>query len=122
MATNELTVFIVDDQPVFSLGLRTALEQVEDVTVLGESTLSDEAVELLSSFQPQVALVRIGDRRSDRAFRNIPTSDFGIAREVISIDRCRNVERSIRFDDGIDLNLILDQPLVCLFDRDRRTG
>jgi len=57
MATNELTVFIVDDQPVFSLGLRTALEQVEDVTVLGECTLSDEAVELLSSFQPQVALV-----------------------------------------------------------------
>ena len=57
MATAPVTVFIVDDQPVFRLGLRTALEQTGDVTVLGECPVTDEAVELLSSFRPQVALV-----------------------------------------------------------------
>ena len=57
MAQSPLTVFIVDDQPVFRLGLRTALEQAEDVSVVGECSVFDDAVELLSSFQPQVALV-----------------------------------------------------------------
>ena len=57
MATNLITVFIVDEQPVFRLGLRTFLEQEEDVSVLGECSVSDEAVELVASFQPLIALV-----------------------------------------------------------------
>ena len=57
MAMNAVTVFIVDDQPVFRLGLRTALEQVEGISVLGECSLSDEAAELVCSFHPRVALV-----------------------------------------------------------------
>ncbi len=57
MATNLVTVFIVDDQPVFRLGLRTALEQAEGLSVVGDSSLSEEAVELVCSFQPRVALV-----------------------------------------------------------------
>ena len=57
MAENSITVFIADDQPVFRLGLRTALEAAEDIVVLGDSSLSDEAVDLLFSFQPRVALV-----------------------------------------------------------------
>ncbi|MCH8185490.1 MAG: response regulator transcription factor [Chloroflexi bacterium] len=51
------TVFIVDDQPVFRLGLRTALDQAEDISVLGETALTEEAVDLVCSFQPRVALV-----------------------------------------------------------------
>lgn len=57
MPKKVVSVFIVDDQPVFRLGLRTALEETEDVSVLGECSLSDEALELVSSFQPQVALI-----------------------------------------------------------------
>ena len=48
------TVFIVDDQPVFRLGLRTALDQAEDISVLGETALTEEAVDLVCSFQPRV--------------------------------------------------------------------
>ena len=57
MDSDVITVFIVDDQPVFRLGLRTALDQAEGVSVLGESPLSDEAVDLVSSFQPRVVLM-----------------------------------------------------------------
>jgi len=57
MVADNLTIFIVDDQPVFRLGLRTALEQVEDVSVLGDCPLSDEAIDLVTSFNPKVALV-----------------------------------------------------------------
>ncbi|MFQ5933247.1 MAG: LuxR C-terminal-related transcriptional regulator [Dehalococcoidia bacterium] len=56
MAAEVVSVFIVDDQPVFRLGLRSALEE-EGISVLGESSLSDEAIELVCSFHPRVALV-----------------------------------------------------------------
>lgn len=56
MATHDITVFIVDDQPLFRLGLRTALQQA-GVVVLGECSLGEEAIELVYSFQPKVALV-----------------------------------------------------------------
>ncbi len=57
MSAEITTVFIVDDQPAFRLGLRTVLEREEAVTVLGECAMSEEAVELVASFQPKVALV-----------------------------------------------------------------
>ncbi len=57
MVDNPITIFIVDDQPVFRLGLKTALDQTEDISVVGECSHSDEAVELVCSFQPGVALV-----------------------------------------------------------------
>ena len=57
MAINVATVFIVDDQPAFRLGLRSILEQAEDVSVLGECSLSEKAVELVGRSQPRLALV-----------------------------------------------------------------
>jgi chemotaxis response regulator CheB len=57
MIANEITVFIVDDQPLFRLGLRTALAQAPGISVVGESFLSQETVELVSGFQPGVVLV-----------------------------------------------------------------
>ena len=57
MVDNPITIFIVDDQPVFRLGLKTALDQTEDISVVGQCSHSDEAVELVCSFQPVVALV-----------------------------------------------------------------
>lgn len=63
MVSHDVTVFIVDDQPAFRLGLRTALEQAGAATVVGEGSLSDDAVELVSSFLPRVALVGTGPSR-----------------------------------------------------------
>ncbi len=79
MVDNPITIFIVDDQPVFRLGLKTALEKAEGISVLGETALNEEAVDLVCSFQPRVALVgtapprhkgldlcrRIGQRAAD---------------------------------------------------------
>ncbi|MBI4338986.1 MAG: response regulator transcription factor [Chloroflexi bacterium] len=57
MATREITLFIVDEQPLFRLGLKAALGQAEGMLVVGESTLSQEAVDLVSSFQPRVVIL-----------------------------------------------------------------
>ena len=56
---NTVTVFIVDNQPLFRLGLRTALNQTEGVSVVGEGSLSYESVGLVSRSQPRLVLVGI---------------------------------------------------------------
>lgn len=63
MSADQLTVYIADDQPVFRLGLQTVLSKAGDITVLGDSPLSDEAVELVSAFQPKVAIVGVSPPR-----------------------------------------------------------
>lgn len=62
LTTNDITVFIVDDQPLFRLGLKTALGQ-EGVAVLGDTALTEEAVELVSGFQPKAVLLGSGPAR-----------------------------------------------------------
>ena len=57
MTSVAVSAFIVDDQPVFRLGLRAALEQAGDLKVLGDCSLSHEAVGLVSRFQPGLVLV-----------------------------------------------------------------
>ncbi len=57
MVVGSITVFVVDNQPVFRLGLRRALERVEGVTVIGECSLSDEALGLVSESEPGLLLL-----------------------------------------------------------------
>lgn len=49
-------VVLADDHPMFRFGLRTALEAVADVDVLGEAADGAELVRLVESLQPDVAL------------------------------------------------------------------
>lgn len=52
-----ITLFIVDDQPLFRMGLRACLAEVDDIRIEGECSVTEDALELVDSFAPNVALL-----------------------------------------------------------------
>jgi DNA-binding NarL/FixJ family response regulator len=52
-----LTVLIVDDHPLFRKGIRTLLESMPDIEVIGEAISGKEAVEMATTHQPDVVLM-----------------------------------------------------------------
>jgi DNA-binding NarL/FixJ family response regulator len=54
---NSLTVLIVDDHPLFRKGMRSLLEMMPDITLVGEAESGREAVELALAHQPDVVLM-----------------------------------------------------------------
>lgn len=48
---------ICDDHPLFRIGLRTALERIENVCVIGETSDGEACVEALQSEQPDILLL-----------------------------------------------------------------
>ncbi len=61
-------VFLLDDHELVRRGIRDLLWGEEDVTVVGEATTADEALELIAQTTPDVAVldVRLGDATDDR--------------------------------------------------------
>jgi DNA-binding NarL/FixJ family response regulator len=55
----KIRLFIADDSAPFRDGLRTMLETVQDIEVVGEATTGTEAVTLVASLQPDVILMDI---------------------------------------------------------------
>jgi DNA-binding NarL/FixJ family response regulator len=52
-----LRVLIVDDHPIFRDGMRSLLESVGDLEVVGEAATGDEAIRLAHTLQPDVILM-----------------------------------------------------------------
>ncbi|HEX5139911.1 MAG TPA: response regulator transcription factor, partial [Dehalococcoidia bacterium] len=52
-----ITILIADDHPVFRLGLRTRLATEADLSVAGEATTGEEAVEFANSLNPDIVLM-----------------------------------------------------------------
>lgn len=52
-----LRIMIVDDHPLFRKGMRTLLESVSDLEVVGEAATGKEAVDMAASLQPDVILM-----------------------------------------------------------------
>jgi DNA-binding NarL/FixJ family response regulator len=63
--TNTVRVLIADDQRVVREGLRTLLEQLDDVEVLGVAADGDEAVQLATTTNPDVVLMDLRMPRCD---------------------------------------------------------
>ena len=55
-----IRVIIVDEQPLFRQGIRCTLEQMENCTVIGDSTDAAEILELVRTGNPDVALIDAG--------------------------------------------------------------
>lgn len=55
--TECIRIVIADDHPLFRGGLRSLLESVPDMEVVGEAATGDEAVELAHSASPDVVLM-----------------------------------------------------------------
>ncbi|HKA83530.1 MAG TPA: response regulator transcription factor [Acidimicrobiales bacterium] len=58
-----LRVAIVDDHPMFRMGLAVAIAEMADIDVVGEAQTADEVADLVSAADPDVLLldVRLGD-------------------------------------------------------------
>jgi len=54
-----IRVILADDHPIVRLGIRTELEKLEGVELLGEAADGREAVELAKKFQPDVVFMDI---------------------------------------------------------------
>ncbi len=55
--SDQLTILIVDDHPLFRKGLRTLLGTVPQVQVVGEAASGSEAVRLVEELQPNLVLM-----------------------------------------------------------------
>jgi NarL family two-component system response regulator LiaR len=54
-----IKVIIADDHILFREGTRSLIEQEQDIEVVGEASDGEEAVEMVTKLQPQVALIDI---------------------------------------------------------------
>ena len=56
----KIGVFVIDNNSLFREGLRQALNQMKDIEVVDECGISDEALELVANFSPEIVLLDIG--------------------------------------------------------------
>jgi len=80
---NEVKLLVVDDHEVVRIGLRTALEDVEDVKIVGEAATAQEAVDEANKLHPDVVLMDVrlgdaGDRGGIDACRELMSGDTGV--------------------------------------------
>ncbi|WP_084710608.1 response regulator [Ornithinibacillus californiensis] len=54
---SQVHVLIADDHPLFRKGLRTMLESMSEINVVGEAATGDEAVEQAADLQPDLVLM-----------------------------------------------------------------
>jgi two-component system NarL family response regulator len=55
--SRKITVLVVDDHPIFRTGLRTLIEEQEDMLVVGEAANGNEALALYRRYRPSVTLM-----------------------------------------------------------------
>lgn len=65
MQTNELTILIADDHPVFRRGLRQIIETVPEFRVVAEAENGAEALAFLRDLRPQIAILDVEMPRPD---------------------------------------------------------
>ena len=56
---NQITLLIVDDHPLFRQGVVDALSLETDMRVIAQSATGDEALELIRSKKPNVAILDV---------------------------------------------------------------
>lgn len=59
MALERISVLVVDDHPIVRTGLRTLLEQNDDMQIVGEAESGPEALERAVALEPDVVLMDI---------------------------------------------------------------
>ncbi len=74
-----LRILVVDDHPVFRLGLRNLFEGLADFEVVAEASSGGAAIELAGSLRPDVILMDIGlpDINGIEATRQICAANAG---------------------------------------------
>jgi DNA-binding NarL/FixJ family response regulator len=82
-----ISVLVADDHPVFRQGLKTLLEGVPDIELIGEAADGDEAVAKALELKPDVVLmdVRMPGMNGIDATRKIVAADTGIGILVLTM-------------------------------------
>jgi DNA-binding NarL/FixJ family response regulator len=57
---SKIRIVLIEDHDLTRVGIRTALQQKEEIEVLGEAGNAAEGLKLLQMFQPDIAIVDIG--------------------------------------------------------------
>lgn len=85
-ADNEkIKVLIVDDHQVVRQGLRTFLELINDIQVLGEASDGQQAIELTSKLMPDVVLMDLVMPRLDGIAATGHIKSLGLGTKVIAL-------------------------------------
>ncbi len=76
-----ITVFLLDDQDIVRLGLRTLLELEPDITVVGEGHLAADAPDRIAALRPDVAVLdaRLPDGSGIDVCREVRSRELGTA-------------------------------------------
>ncbi|MEA3332234.1 MAG: response regulator transcription factor [Pseudomonadota bacterium] len=91
------TVFIVEDHPIFSLGMSELINQEEDLKVCGNADNTTVALEAIERLQPDLILVDLSLKESqgidlikeiDRGKNPIPMLVLSMHDEAIHAERC----------------------------------
>lgn len=60
MTMKEIRVALIEDHDLTRVGIRTALQQRQEITVVGEAANGTEGLKMLQTAQPDIAIVDIG--------------------------------------------------------------
>ncbi len=78
----KIGVFLIDNSVLFRQGVRLALSEEEDIKVLGETDVNEEAVSMIEAYSPDVILLEVNSSLSDgfqlarRIGQRLPTTSI----------------------------------------------
>lgn len=87
MSEQPIRILIADDHPVFRFGMRALIEAQADMVVIGEAENGAEAIQMATSFQPDVVLmdINMADVNGIDATRQITKTTPDIAVLIITM-------------------------------------
>lgn len=84
---NKIRVALIEDHDLTRVGIRTALQQRQEIEVVGEAANASEGLKLLQTTHPDIAIVDIGlpDKDGIELTRQIKTTNNGDEDDAIKV-------------------------------------
>lgn len=92
---SQITTVVVDDHPIFRLGLVQALSLEQDIQVVAEAADGEEALEIIPLFCPQVAVVDINLPRCNGQRITYQLRRQGIPTRVLLLTGYHDLDQAI---------------------------
>lgn len=88
----EIKVIIVEDHKLTRFGLRTAFEETEGITVIGEAETGEEGIKIASELKPDVVLMDLGLPRINGIMATKKIKEINSSIKVIILTSHNNEE------------------------------
>ncbi|MGF1479553.1 MAG: response regulator [Cyanophyceae cyanobacterium] len=124
---DKIHVALIEDHDLTRIGLRTALQQRDDIKLVGEAANGFDGLQLLKQFLPDVAIVDIGLPDTDgialtRKFKEFQTTDGNTLTKVLILTLQDNEELVLAaFAAGADSYCMKDTSFSMLLEAIRTT-